>query len=83
MSPSVDNNTITTYLDALPSVVSLKSGLQEQPKQDTIQENYDGSYQFAPIEEAMVSRAMIKRWDSYAILSTRIGRLKEYSHQIL
>lgn len=62
MSPSVDNNTTTTYLDALPSVVSLKSGLQEQPKQDTIQENYDGSYQFAPIEEAMVSRAMIKRY---------------------
>ena len=27
-----------------------------------VAENYDGDYRFAPIEEAQVSRAMIKRW---------------------
>ena len=26
-----------------------------------VKENYDGDYRFAPIEEAQVSRAMIKR----------------------
>lgn len=35
----------------------------EAPSQDNYDtaENYDGGYKFAPIEEAEVSRAMIKR----------------------
>ncbi len=34
-----------------------------------VSENYEGDYRFAPIEEAQVSRAMIKRYER--ILSTR------------
>lgn len=42
----------------------LESTPKANPKsvaQTDTQENYDGHYQFAPIEEAQVSRAMIKR----------------------
>lgn len=35
-----------------------------------VSENYDGDYRFAPIEEAQVSRAMIKRY-VLAIVSIR------------
>lgn len=33
-----------------------------------VAENYDGDYRFAPIEEAQVSRAMIKRCVDYCSL---------------
>jgi len=33
-----------------------------EPKSVAIEENYEGGYKFAPIEEAEVSRAMIKRY---------------------
>lgn len=33
-----------------------------------VAENYDGDYRFAPIEEAQVSRAMIKRYVIHCLL---------------
>jgi hypothetical protein len=33
---------------------------------DAVSENYEGNYKFAPISEADVSRAMIKRSVSYS-----------------
>jgi hypothetical protein len=47
-----------TQLDAT-SKVSLKATGAAQPE---VNENYDGNYQFAPIEESQVARAMIKRY---------------------
>jgi cysteine-dependent adenosine diphosphate thiazole synthase len=38
-----------------------KNGLSQNGTQYEVSENYDGDYRFAPIEEAQVSRAMIKR----------------------
>ena len=43
-------------------ILQLKKDLQNgNGTQFEVKENYDGDYQFAPIEEAQVSRAMIKR----------------------
>lgn len=45
-----------------PSVLQAKrNGLSNNGTQYEVSENYDGDYRFAPIEEAQVSRAMIKR----------------------
>ena len=38
-----------------------KNGFATNGTQYEVSENYDGDYRFAPIEEAQVSRAMIKR----------------------
>jgi len=43
-----------TYAPPVSSIVSQKHDVSE---------NYEGQYRFAPIEEADVSRAMIKRYD--------------------
>lgn len=40
-----------------------KNGLSGNGTHYEVSENYDGDYRFAPIEEAQVSRAMIKRHD--------------------
>jgi thiamine thiazole synthase len=37
-----------------------------------VNEDYAGDYRFAPIEEAQVSRAMIKRYFSFLFYSSRI-----------
>lgn len=42
-----------------PLLASKKNGVETKFE---IAENYDGDYRFAPIEEAQVSRAMIKRY---------------------
>ncbi|RXW22475.1 hypothetical protein EST38_g3375 [Candolleomyces aberdarensis] len=47
-----------TQLDAA-STLSLKATGAAQPE---VRENYEGQYQFAPIEESQVARAMIKRY---------------------
>ncbi len=61
-----------------PVAVQEKSAPFLQPKvqqpavplqKDDIVENYEGSYKFAPITEAEVSRAMIKRYASRTRLS--------------
>ena len=45
-----------------PSVLQTKkNGFATNGTQYEVSENYDGDYRFAPIEEAQVSRAMIKR----------------------
>ncbi|OBZ71220.1 Thiamine thiazole synthase [Grifola frondosa] len=47
-----------------PMLLSKKNGINVQENKITssdVCENYEGSYRFAPIEEAQVSRAMIKR----------------------
>ena len=44
----------------LESTVLDKSPSPKQPHADAL-EDYDGHYRFAPIEEAQVARAMIKR----------------------
>ncbi|TFK27711.1 hypothetical protein FA15DRAFT_754098 [Coprinopsis marcescibilis] len=40
----------------------VKAGIQTQVAQGEVLENYESTYKFAPIEEAQVSRAMIKRY---------------------
>lgn len=62
---------VATETSYMPSVSSLKSqlngsktetnGLKSEAKQEIL-EDWSGNYQFAPIEEAEVSRAMIKRY---------------------
>lgn len=47
----------STQLDAVD-----KSTLKANVAQSEVKENYEGQYQFAPIEESQVSRAMIKRF---------------------
>ena len=42
-------------------IYTLKKNLESTGQLDVL-ENYDGDYRFAPIEEAQVSRAMIKRY---------------------
>jgi thiamine thiazole synthase len=59
MTPPVQS---TLASDILPSAAALKNGLGSQPQPHEIQENWDGDYKFAPIEESQVSRAMIKRY---------------------
>lgn len=45
-----------------PSVLQVKkNGFSSNGAHYEVSENYDGDYRFAPIEEAQVSRAMIKR----------------------
>jgi cysteine-dependent adenosine diphosphate thiazole synthase len=48
--------------DEAPLFESMKNSTQAETKLE-VAENYDGDYRFAPIEEAQVSRAMIKRCD--------------------
>ncbi|KZV73740.1 Thi4-domain-containing protein [Peniophora sp. CONT] len=62
---------VATETSYIPSVSDLKSqlngtktetnGVKPEAKQDIV-EDWSGNYQFAPIEEAEVSRAMIKRY---------------------
>ncbi len=49
------------HADEAPLLEAKKNGVQSQTKFE-VSENYDGEYRFAPIEEAQVSRAMIKRY---------------------
>lgn len=49
-----------------PLVVQKKNGVDFKTEYE-VSENYDGDYRFAPIEEAEVSRAMIKRFVSSRI----------------
>lgn len=77
MAPPVATET-STY-DATPSSVLLqkseiqmnggsqKNGAldQEVDENDENLENWEGKYRFAPIQEAQVSRAMIKRYVAY------------------
>lgn len=68
MAPPVATET-STY-DATPSsVLSQKSEIQMNGGSKTnggsdyeVDENWEGKYRFAPIQEAQVSRAMIKRY---------------------
>ena len=57
----------TTAPDAQESLIyQLKNAVSQQSNgaHHDVSENYDGDYRFAPIEEAQVSRAMIKRYVS-------------------
>ena len=48
------------------SILTLKKNLADgNGAQYEVKEDYDGDYRFAPIEEAQVSRAMIKRYVRY------------------
>lgn len=47
--------------ESITSLKTMNSGTNGSAKYE-ISENYDGQYRFAPIEEAQVSRAMIKRY---------------------
>ena len=60
MAPSVAQ--LTPETQESPILLAKKNGLST-PANGTydVNENYDGDYRFAPIEEAQVSRAMIKR----------------------
>lgn len=48
-------------ISALKANAALKNG-NGVSYADKVVEDYEGNYQFAPIEEAEVSRAMIKRY---------------------
>ena len=48
-------------VDAYPINPVKKNGAAAPTTQYDVREDYDGNYRFAPIEEAQVSRAMIKR----------------------
>ena len=49
------------HAEEAPLLEAKKNAIQSQTKFE-VSENYDGEYRFAPIEEAQVSRAMIKRY---------------------
>lgn len=49
------------------AILSMKNGINGERAFD-VAENYEGNYRFAPIEEAQVSRAMIKR----SVLQSRV-----------
>lgn len=49
------------HAENAPLLEAKKNGAQAETKFE-VSENYDGDYRFAPIEEAQVSRAMIKRY---------------------
>ena len=65
MAPPVA--TLTPTFDVDVDVNYLKKNVADKAAYDVL-EDYDGNYRFAPIEEAEVSRAMIKR---YAHTDTR------------
>lgn len=52
---------LTPEIQESPALLAKKNGLSNNGTQYQVNENYDGDYRFAPIEEAQVSRAMIKR----------------------
>ncbi|KDQ62341.1 hypothetical protein JAAARDRAFT_170661 [Jaapia argillacea MUCL 33604] len=61
MTPPVA--TFSSPLDESPLLQAKKNGAQGNGKVTyDVLEDYDGGYRFAPIEEAQVSRAMIKRY---------------------
>ena len=52
-----------TQADEVPLLLG-KTGIKDAPAVNAtydVKEDYNGDYRFAPIEEAQVSRAMIKR----------------------
>jgi len=56
-------STVTQVIQELfDTKLTLKSPTLSNGSHPEAQENYEGDYQFAPIEEAEVSRAMIKRY---------------------
>lgn len=60
MAPPV---AVSSEIEESP-ILLLKKNLAQSNGNDThfeVKEDYDGDYRFAPIEEAQVSRAMIKR----------------------
>lgn len=72
MAPPVA--TETPFHDAAPSLLSQKSEMQMNGGSKTngatdyeVDENWEGKYRFAPIQEAQVSRAMIKRYVSHCL----------------
>ena len=70
MSPPVATDTFVTP-DTVEPHFQLKSnganGKATYSEADVL-EDYEGNYRFAPIEEAQVSRAMIKRCGQYSSL---------------
>ncbi|EKM51849.1 uncharacterized protein PHACADRAFT_177254 [Phanerochaete carnosa HHB-10118-sp] len=60
MAPSVAP--LTPEIQESPLLLAKKNGLSNNGTQYDVNESYDGDYRFAPIEEAQVSRAMIKRY---------------------
>lgn len=58
MAPSVA--TLTPYQES-PILLAKQNGAHADKTSFDVSENYEGDYRFAPIEEAQVSRAMIKR----------------------
>ncbi|KAL4251200.1 Thiamine thiazole synthase [Abortiporus biennis] len=63
MSPPVAVSP-STQIEQAPFMLSKGNGITTTTKFDSSEalENYEGNYRFAPIEEAQVSRAMIKRY---------------------
>lgn len=59
MAPPVA--TLPNTVDLYPINLTKKNDSVVQRTQYDVCEDYEGNYRFAPIEEAQVSRAMIKR----------------------
>ena len=66
MAPSV--SVLSDYQES-PALQAKKNGLANNGTHYEVSENYDGDYRFAPIEEAQVSRAMIKRCVIFQLLA--------------
>ena len=60
MAPAVTYGSQTDEVPALIGKIDAKNGVPAANVFD-VKEDYAGDYRFAPIEEAQVSRAMIKR----------------------
>lgn len=77
MAPPV---AVSSEIEESP-ILLLKKNLAQSNGNDAqfeVKENYDGDYRFAPIEEAQVSRAMIKRYvHNHHSLDQRNGQIDE------
>ncbi|KAI0320520.1 Thi4-domain-containing protein [Amylostereum chailletii] len=82
MSPPVATDT-TVNIESMSPLFELKNGVANGKGTFTeadVSENYDGDYRFAPIEEAQVSRAMIKRCASVAIFFSILTLTLDYRY---
>ena len=61
MAPAVIYGSQAEDLNGLLSKIDAKAAAPAANGTYDVKEDYDGDYRFAPIEEAQVSRAMIKR----------------------
>lgn len=60
LTEALPSHSVLNGINGVKEGITPANGTREQ--QQDVLEDYDGNYKFAPIEEAEVSRAMIKRY---------------------